>query len=291
MLDAHPQTCVANDTHFIPRFLEASVSADLLDRLATYHRFHRLGLAEQTVREIGAQCVSYRDFISALYCEYARAHGKSYAGEKTPDYVKHLPLLHDLFPNAKFVHLIRDGRDVALSAQDWASKKTSGPAKFPMWLEEPVAVCALWWNWQVSQGRLEGQKLGKYLYCEVKYEDLINDPGTVLQAITQFLGLPFHSEMLRYYEGKEKSRPGISAKRAWLPPTAGLRNWKSQMKEREIQLFEILAGNLLDGLNYERLFFKFPEEIANLASQYNASWVLELKRRSEQRGVQSGAVS
>src|SRR5688572_4590530 len=76
MLDAHPEMCVANDTYFIPRFMEAVVSEKLIERLVTYHRFDRLGLPEQTVREIGAKSVSYRDMVSALYSEFARIRGK-----------------------------------------------------------------------------------------------------------------------------------------------------------------------------------------------------------------------
>lgn len=291
MLDAHPQLCVANDTYFVHRFIETSVSQDLIDRLVSYHRFHRFGLPEQRVKELGAQFLNYRDFISALYAEYARIHGKVYAGEKSPSYVKHLPLLHHLFPNAKFIHLIRDGRDVALSLKDWAPKKTRGPARFGIWSDEPLAVSALWWKWQVNQGRVEGSKLARPLYCEVRYEDLVSQTETVLHGVTTFLELPFDSKMLRFFEGKKDGTRGLSAKSAWLPPTPGLRHWRSQMSRKEIELFEALAGNLLSTLNYERRVLTFSDEISKLASEYKESWVLELKIRSEERHVSSGARS
>ena len=70
-------------------------------------------------------------------------HGKPLAGEKTPDYARNLPLLHSLFPWAKFVHLIRDGRNVALSTLEWANEG-KGPGRIGLWQEEPVAVCS-WW--------------------------------------------------------------------------------------------------------------------------------------------------
>ena len=166
MLDHHPQLAVANDTHFIPRALEevlaqsASEVVDQIDPLLTgelvewvlgYHRFPRLGLAEATVRRTAASSTTYRDFVSALYSEFGRLHGKPLAGEKTPDYVKRLPLLQALLPWVRTVHIIRDGRDVALSTLEWA-REDKGPGKFALWREEPVAVCAFWWRWQVATG-------------------------------------------------------------------------------------------------------------------------------------------
>ncbi len=260
MLDHHPLLAVANDTHFIPRAIrgvaegfDLPLTTNLIERVRSYHRFFRLGLSEMAVCEAAENSHTYGEFVSALYTEYAKLHGKMLAGEKTPDYVRYLPLLHCLFPGVKTVHLIRDGRDVALSTLQWA-REDKGPGKFQLWREEPVAVCALWWQWQVKSGRSSGVNLGAERYLEVRYEDLIEDPEQTLRAITAFLGLPFAPEMLTYYKGKMRLGHSRSAKKAWLPPTPGLRNWRTQMSERDLELFEAIAGDLLSALGYDRAF-------------------------------------
>ena len=57
--------------------------------------------------------------MSTLYSAFAELQGKPFAGEKTPDYVRCVPLLHALFPDAKVIHLVRDGRDVTLALIEW----------------------------------------------------------------------------------------------------------------------------------------------------------------------------
>jgi len=69
------------------------------------------------------QTATYREFVTALYDTFAHQNGKPLAGEKTPDYVRRLPLLHALFPWSRSVHIVRDGRNVALSLIDWATPR------------------------------------------------------------------------------------------------------------------------------------------------------------------------
>src|SRR3989442_11874656 len=93
MLDAHPDLAIANDTHFIPRALGnddgSDLSAPVIDRVVSYKRFARLGIDEVTARQLGAGATTYSQYVSRLYDELATRRGKPYAGEKTPDYVRH----------------------------------------------------------------------------------------------------------------------------------------------------------------------------------------------------------
>lgn len=285
MLDHHPQLAVANDSHFIPQAIEAvavgvdpTLTSELVEWVRTYRRFYRLDLSDAAVYEAAAKARTYREFVSALYSEYGRLRGKPLAGEKTPDYVRHLPRLHALFPWVRTIHLIRDGRAVALSTLEWA-REDKGPGKLELWREEPVAVCALWWRWQVSTGQHDGAALSPAQYREVKYEDLVARPEEILRALAAFLELPFAQEMLTYYAGKVRYQPGLSAKKAWLPPTPGLRDWRTQMKERDVELFEALAGDLLSALGYKRGFPTISPEIAAFAEKYRRWWESETTQR------------
>jgi hypothetical protein len=287
MLDNHPQIAVANDSHFIPRAIapigtetDPPLTAELVERVLHYHRFARLGIPEPVAREASARAGTYGEFVSELYSEHARLHGKELAGEKTPDYVRYLPLLHSLFPRARVIHIIRDGRDVALSTLEWA-REDKGPGKFALWREQPVAVCALWWRWQVETGRREGARLGPEIYRDVRYEDLVADPETTLRNLSEFLELPFAPEMVSFHAGKTKSDPRLSAKSAWLPPTPGLRDWRRDMAPRDLELFEAIAGDFLSELGYETKSDEIAPEAASTARDCESWWDAEMAARRE----------
>ena len=289
MLDSHPRLAVANDSHFVPRALAPSgaegdvpLTGELVDRVLAYHRFERLGLSEAAARAAAARATTYAGFVSELYSEHARLHGKELAGEKTPDYVRYLPLLHALFPHARVIHIVRDGRDVALSTLEWATEQ-KGPGKFALWRDEPVAVCALWWSWQVGSGRREGGHLGPELYREVRYEDLVADPEATLRSLAGFLDLPFAPEMVSFSAGKTKSDAKLSAKSAWLPATPGLRDWRRDMAADDFELFEAIAGDLLSELRYERNLDEVAPVAAATARECEAWWNAEMAARQERR--------
>ena len=299
MLDAHPQLAVANDTHFITRAIgkarpdlvanglagkQVMLTPELIEQVRSYHRFPRLGLAESTVSEASRASATYRGFVGRLYLEFARLSGKSLGGEKTPDYVLHLPLLHRLFPWVRSVHIIRDGRDVALSALEWA-REDKGPGRMALWREEPVAVCALWWRWQVRTGRRDAASLRPGSYLEVRYEHLVEDPEETLRSITDFLQLPFaREEMLRFNQGKVRQEKGLSVKKAWLSPTPGVRDWRTHMDARSRELFEALAADLLSELGYERQFQAISSPIAAVASECQQWWDQEMRRKKIKLG-------
>jgi len=289
MLNHHPMLAVANDTHFIPRAIEdltdgadLPLNSEIVERVRNYRRYPRLGLPDGALDEAAGQAQTYSDLVSGLYSAYARLHDKPLAGEKTPDYVRYLPLLHKLFPAAKSIHIIRDGRDVALSTLEWAHEG-KGPGRFQLWQQEPVAVCALWWRWQVSSGWRDGIKLGPSRYHEIHYEALVAQPEETVREITTFLELPFAAEMLTYYAGKTHHNPDLSSKKQWLPPTSGLRDWRSQMKERDAALFEALAGDILSALGYEPGPLTNSPEINAVAERCWAWWQEEMERREAKK--------
>jgi hypothetical protein len=218
--------------------------------------------------------------VSLLYGQFARKHGKERGGEKTPAYVRHLPLLHRLFPWARSVHIIRDGRDVALSIVEWACRngRQKGPAKLALWREEPMATCALWWEWQVRLGRRSGSVLPPGIYREVRYEELVADPEGVLRSVVSFLGLPFSGRMLCFNEGKVRHQEGLSAKKAWLPPTPGLRDWRTEMKPNDVELFEALAGDLLSELDYPLVSERITPRTRAVAQRCRTWWEGNFKR-------------
>ena len=280
MLDHHPDLVMLHEVRFIPaahRLAKGGAStSDLAEWLVEHRKFPVLELPESAIRDVAARTSTCEEFVSEVFSEVGRARGKPHAGEKAPGYVQHLSPLHQLFPWARFVHLIRDGRDVALSALEWEGH---GPSiRYELWETEPTAVCALWWRHRVSSGLEKGKVIGPDRYREVSYEDLVARPAETLREICEFIDLPFAPQMLRFNEGKMRSNPNLSPKRAWLPPTQGLRDWRTQMAPREVELFESLAGEVLSSLGYERAYPSISAEIAQVAERSREQWIQERQR-------------
>jgi ATP-binding cassette subfamily B protein len=261
IVDAHPRITVTPETHWIPGYFEkatrkspeAWVTPKLLSKLLSYRRFPQLGIGREQLEELlgRGEPVSYASFVSGIFDLYGRAQGKPLVGDKTPAYARNIPLLHGLWPNAKFVHLIRDGRDVGLSAIHW-QKPGKLLVRCTTWGEDPVTTAAVWWEWHVRLARAAGQALGPGLYHEVRYEELVARPADACARLCAFLGVPYNEAMLRFHEGPTRVEPGLDAGHAWRPITPGLRDWRSQMPSAEVECFEAAAGDLLDELGYPR---------------------------------------
>jgi len=263
MVDAHPELAIIHETQWIPRWFERRVgvtadgfaTSELVDRLLEFPRFIELRIGRERLEPLlGSNGqVEYSRFVTGIFDLYGEGQRKRLVGEKSPGYVRRLPTLHALWPRARYVHLIRDGRDVCLSLLSW--KKADRVARrFETWNEDPVATTALWWEWHVRLGREMGPSLGPDLYSEIQYERLVADPPAASAAVCAFLGLPYADSIVHYQEGREERNWGRSAKGRWLPPMQGVRDWRSQMTVGDVERFEAVAGDLLDELGYERRF-------------------------------------
>lgn len=292
MLDSHAELAVANDTHFLVRALDGldpmgplALTGELVDRVVGYRRFPRLGVPEATARRLAEGSPTYAAFVAALYDRFALDHGKPLGGEKTPDFVQRLPVLHHLFPQAPVVHIVRDGRDVALSVLDWAHE-SKGPGRFALWREEPVAVAALWWRSFTVAGRRDAAATPGLRYREVVYERLAADPEPELRAVSAFAGLAFDPSMVAFHVGRTIDDPTLSAKKPWRPALTGLRDWRTELGLRDIQLFEALAGDALEMFGYERACDRIPPAVADVAARCRRWWEDDRSRqvRDQRRG-------
>lgn len=119
--------------------------------------------------------------LDAAFRYFARTEGKSRWCEKTPQHLQHLGNISKLFPSAKFIHIIRDGRDCAASLERRFKRL-------------PAHSIFRWKN-VVRDGRKQGAELGDK-YMEVKYEAVTEDPELWMRRICEFVGLPFHEDVL-----------------------------------------------------------------------------------------------
>jgi sulfotransferase family protein len=255
ILDSHPDMAIPGESHFITEMTRRPSRYEpgdgfrgdrFLHDILGHQRFQRWGLPEERVRRQLRDDPPH-DLAAAfrgVYRAYALERGKSRYGDKTPAYVHHIPVLSRLFPEATLVHVVRDGRDVALS-------HVAHPT-----FSRTVPEVALVWRRGVERGRRAGRALGPRRYREIRYEDLLDDPEGITRSLCDFLAIDYVSAMLRYHEHADEiirpTRHPQSHQRIHLPPTKGLRNWRTEMSRRDVAVFDVLVGDLLEELGYER---------------------------------------
>jgi hypothetical protein len=253
MFEQHPDMAIPPESYFPVSFWRrrdryrtdggfdlGAMAEDLLH----HERFLAWRLDPTMVRDrLTGITADFPEAVRRVYALYAEAHGKIRYGDKTPPFLMHMPLLAREFPESRFVHLVRDGRDVVLSLRD----QPFAPSSF--------AGAAWYWAGRVRRARSAGEALGPDRYREVRYEDLVADSERVLRQVCDFVGLDFRPEMLSYREEDleripltRKMRVGGAAR----PPGPSGRDWRSQMTPRQLAVVEAVAGDELVAFGYGR---------------------------------------
>ena len=178
---------------------------------------------------------SVAGIFDGIFTPFAEREGKHLWCEKTPDHVQHLPLLAAAFPSARFIHLIRDGREVACSINRRQYRR-------------PELVIYRW-KMLVSAGRQAGKALGDR-YMELKYEDLTADPGTAMARVCDFLELDFSERVLASRMPQSPKKKSLGTGR--LGQISGNpQKWPTYFDERTVMRLEKIAGATLKALFYE----------------------------------------
>jgi hypothetical protein len=149
--------------------------------------------------------------------------------------------LRELFPDAKILHVIRDGRDVALSFRE----QPFGP--------NGILEAADYWRADVERGRKHGPAEFGAAYMEVRYEDLVSTPSEILRSICGFIEEPFEQPMLDYAGSASRyvlDRHGWHNQARQPVTTTRVGRWRTKMDRTEQAIFELAAGDLLRSLNY-----------------------------------------
>ncbi len=244
ILDGHSRLSIPPESHFVVALARRGRrGAATLDDIMAHPAFRAWNADAEALRRWvdAAFPTSYRELVSAVFDWYAVDHGKHRWGDKTPGYVSYLPQLLRVFPDAQFVHVVRDGRDVAASLAEQA------------WGPERPVIGALWWRRKVSAGRRAGARMGTGRYIELKLDDLIIDPETKVRELCDFLGEQFQQNMLEFparartlFAEDDKVTEHVRE-----PLTTGLRDWRSGMSVREQRAVEALCHRQLVRLGYE----------------------------------------
>ncbi|NOX36458.1 MAG: sulfotransferase [Calditrichaeota bacterium] len=178
---------------------------------------------------------TYTELIDFLMFEMARQQGKSRWGNKRPSYALHITELAELFPHARILHIVRDGRDVAYSM------RRAGQGAF----ERNWYYAIKDWEHHVCVARESGNRLPEGQYLEIKYEDLMKTPIEVLQKIIHFMG--------DEAENEERLRNSAERIRAMIKP-GNYEKWRRQIPPFAVKIMEQAAGDTLEAFGYPILY-------------------------------------
>ena len=252
MLNAHPRISIPFESGFIPSFYkrlseygdlslkenQATLLRDIAD-----HPLMKKGKLIQDVEQLSSLPISnYADLVTAIFSNYAQSKRKARWGDKTPSYVTELDIIWKLFPGCKVIHLVRDGRDVALSmgAMDWGSKN--------------LIRLAQEWVWKTTLGHKMGSLIGDN-FLEIRYEDLILETEATLKKVCSFIDEEYKAEMLSYHNSARDEMPSESIQyhktSVSRPDQSKVFGWKTKMSRTDRIIFEDVARNALTRFGYE----------------------------------------
>ena len=260
MLDAHSTLAIPPETNFAPALEEfrRAGAGPAAEAMAKSTAWVDGELAESLSRHAREERPSdFGAFLRIFYRLYAERRGKPRWGDKSPYYIGGMALIQRHLPEAHFVHVVRDGRDFALSV-------------IPLWFgPNSIADAAAEWTRTLRVAREQAERLDAYL--EVRYEDLVCDARPTLERVCEFLRLEWEDSMLDYHlrareriateapeqlwvEGRLVPRRERLDIHRWLahPPRRDrIGRWKRELPDADVEAFERIAGEKLEQLGYE----------------------------------------
>ncbi len=176
---------------------------------------------------------NYADVLSTVFGQFAEYHGMERWGDKTPEYIYHLPVLHELYPDAQFLHIIRDGRDVALSEFETPFDAKNSFKAAEDWQKKTALVEAFFTRLKPGQ------------HLTIRYEDLLSNPVDVFASLVSFFGIDDAGNQLIDF---------IAAHLPYDLKAGNFNKWKSKMSKGQQRRFEKMAGDQLRQFGYSTQF-------------------------------------
>jgi hypothetical protein len=256
MLQAGPEVAIPRETRFVlEAWRQRRQFGDLRDadnrrRLARWifmreeTQAHRLGLeADDAVERLVASPPALGSMLTTCFVMFAETHEKPRWGDKRPLYAARMSAIWDLFPNAQFIHVVRDPRACV------ASLRTLG------WFDGEIAPMAALWEHSVKSVDGWRSKLAPDQLLDVKYEELVLNSQRTLRQVAEFAGLRGDDDaveqMLRYQEVKEKRSRRHHSNLTQPLDASRVSDWKETLEPREIAFIERATRPLMERWSYE----------------------------------------
>jgi hypothetical protein len=234
----------------VPRFGDLSLRSNrekLMQAWLNSKLFRASGLESSRIRErILQECRNGGDFLRMVMEEICSAQGVPRWAENSPEGMLYLPLIKQLIPDALFVHILRDGRDVATSLAQRRFVRA-----FPWEDRHGLMGCGLYWEWMVEQGRSFGRSVSSD-YMEIHFEQLLAQPQETLDQIARFIDQPLDYDIIRHVAYGSVAKPNTSFyQEAAATDFNPVGRWKKSFSPEQLLRFERLVGATLVKLGYQ----------------------------------------
>ena len=247
----HSRLNVSPETHYIRHLvghvplsgpLSPEQVTDAVNRIVAHPRWKEMGVTNAEFRAEAMALPSPRlaDVLNLVYLRHAREAGKARPGDKTPDYIRYVPQLLEIYPGARFIHLVRDGHDVAISYAEVGWGQAYQGQDFE-WTQAVRA--ALSYRSMPFADRI----------LEVRYEDMVSDLEGTIKRICAFLGEDFEPGMLQWHGQIDKlnESPKLHSKLRQPLLSDAVAAWRRKLTTMQCFLIEASLYRDLEAMNYQ----------------------------------------
>ena len=266
ILTHHPEICIPPECHFslwlheeYSKWSESSDISGFIKDLYQCKKFESWGIDEGELLKFITEMKpkSYAELTSAVYCFYGlkkKSDSFRYWGDKNSLWIESLPVIRELYPDVKVIHLVRDGRDVACSYRELMKREII--SEYAPDLPREISAIANKWNRDIQSVLEMMKELKEGNFYEIRYEDILNNSGEALSGLMAFLDLEYTEDMLKFHAIKKNplAEPVgfLQWKEQLLQPINGS-NQKKYLKEltsEEIAEFNEISAEYLCQYNY-----------------------------------------
>ncbi|MHA1381634.1 MAG: sulfotransferase family protein [Candidatus Helarchaeota archaeon] len=251
LLNSHSNVAVPTESTFLMPFLRKrkilnsnplpyNEKKRIIQYLSRNSQFSKWKISESVLTEKMGNSLTMKELISILYETFALRYDKLICGDKSPTFIRKLGVISKTFPKAKFIHIVRDGRDTYLSLR---KKKASGT--------NSVTLSAF--EWYIKNNLIIRQMRNmKNQFLTIRYEDLIIDPKKELKRICNFLNISYENKMLEFWKQSNKFIANHHSRKIFKPiDNSNAFKWKKELRNKEIIKYTYFAAKILKKFNYE----------------------------------------
>lgn len=259
MLNAHPDISAPPECGFVmwlrDRYIDldlgdASIVARFASDVSASRKFETWGLPRERLgRELAKrQYDNYPQMAAAVHLAYGTFRGKTpkVLLDKNNYYISDAQNVAAAFPDGRFVHLVRDGRDVACSYLELAKRSINSEYRPRL----PVDIGAVAREWR--NNCMAADQLSPDRAMRVRYEDLTSEPVAELSRICEYLGVPFNASMVEFYRWNDEPEEFIQWKEKTIKPLdrTSVGRYAKYLCKHDIIKFERIAGDALRHFGY-----------------------------------------
>jgi hypothetical protein len=245
IINAHPNIYCALETGLL---YQKTITPKKLHSLSS-----KFNIDESALTNLKNESKSHFEFIESFFNLLRIREEKPRWGEKSPENVLNLNRIFHHFPDSRFLHIIRDGRDVSCSLRTFPRYKMVNGRRIELDTLNPLDKCIQRWVKDVSSGLLWRDDSR---YYEIKYENIVDYREAPLKKVFKFLDEPWNEKVTKFFEKNDKQirsdkivqNPGVKEpiyKKA-------KRRWEKEFSEEDKKTFKKIGGNLLIELGYEK---------------------------------------